>query len=173
MAMDPRALDQYGTPFWVHFDLSNPADTYELVVPKPVKTQPTPIAGGAAYELSGLVLTGIHYHLHAGADNEGFTLQAVDYQVDTDASPPTTLTIFNAEAHTTDRVSYNSISCFLPLTRAGLPLNTPSAGVQNGSKIQVTNVNGGNCTGSLLIEGFHTTHSFGGFATTGSPQVFA
>lgn len=173
MAIDPRALDQYGTPFWVHFDLSSATNTYELVVPKPVKTQPTPIAGGAAYELSGLVLTGIHYHIHAGADDDGFTLEAVDYQVDT-ATPSTTLTIFNATAHTNDRVSYNSISCFLPLTRGGLPLNTPSAGVQNGSKIQVTNVNStSGCTGSLLIEGFHTTHSFGGFATTGSPQVFA
>lgn len=172
MAVDPKILDQYGTPFWVHFDLSTAAGTHDLVTPKPLKTHPSGIAGGSSYELSGIVITGIHYHIHGNANDDGFTLQAVDYQLNT--ATPTVLTIFSANVHTNDQVSSHSLPCFLPLKRGGLPLPTPAAGVQNGSKVQVTNVNaGGNCQGSLVIEGFHTTHSFGEYADTGSPQVFA
>jgi len=170
MAIDPRALDQYGTPFWVHFDLATAAGTTTLVTPKSVVTQPTPIAGGPAYELGGLVVTGIHYHIHAGTNNDGFKLEIVDEQINT--ASDTVLTLFHATGHTNDLVSANSISCFLPLQRAGLPLNTPSAGVQNGSSIRITNTNGGSCTGSVIVEGFHTTHSFGRYAGTGSPQSF-
>lgn len=170
MAMDPRALDQYGTPFWVTHDLTVASTV--LVVPKPAVTHPTPIAGGAGYELSGLVITGIHYHLHSSADGDGFEIVSVDDQVNPTASPNTELTIFKATNHAKS-VSTNSINCFIPLHRAGLSKVSPDTGVLNGSDIKVLKIGTPVDGSTLIIEGFHTTHSFGEYAATGSPQTFA
>lgn len=160
--------EQDGQGWSVHQDLTDATSTYDLVIPKPVATHPASIAGGGYSELCGLVITGIHYHFR-GESGDGFVLKVQDPQIDT-STPAFEVTLFSA---TVDAVStvYNSINCFIPLSRAGLPLATPSAGIQNGAKLRVDLTQA--TSGYLVVEGIHTTNSYGAHAATGSPQVFS
>jgi len=165
--MDPRTLDQYGTPFWVSFDLNTASGTTDIVVPKPIVSQPSSISGGGHQELSGIVITGIHWTMRSGGAGQGFTLQALDYQI----GGPSGVAVPIVEHLVSGAGDFSeSISCFLPLSRANVPASSPSAGVREGAKVQVVGVQA--TSGHLIVEGFHTTHSFGKNAGSGSPQVF-